>query len=132
MPREPVPELDLGKVLTFYGVTYRDTSGWQNVLCPVHDERNPDCGINLDIGKIHCHACDFKKKDGLDLIMEKEGIGLVAAIEFADQEGFTRSNPGVHRGPPRKSGRGVSPRARDRSENGSAHAPGLRRPGYRT
>lgn len=126
--RDPLARLDLGKVLTFYGVQYRQTGGWHNVLCPVHDERSPDCGVNLDAGKIFCHACGFRG-DGYDLIMEKEGIGLAEATDLADQEGFVASNSDVRGGPPRKSRGSLPSRSGNRGPDDRAHDARLRRPG---
>lgn len=131
MNRDPIPEVDLGKILDFYGVAYRNQSGWHNILCPVHSERNPDCGVNLDAGRIKCHACGFRG-DGLDLIMELEGVSLAEAIDRCEQEGYIRGDSSIHRGPPRKSRGSVSGGARNREENRRANEARLRKPGHRT
>jgi DNA primase len=73
---------DLEEVLAFYSVVYNpNKSGEQAVLCPVHDERNPSCRLNLGSGLMFCNSCDFKGSS-VDLIMAKEGISAQAALAF--------------------------------------------------
>src|SRR5690606_27291472 len=88
-----VPELQA--VLCRYGtVTPCSDSGmgWGKILCPVHDERNPSATVNLELGKIHCHACGWSG-DALDLVGEKERCGVVEASDFS-RENFPEASGG--------------------------------------
>lgn len=50
-----------------------ERGGWNQICCPVHDERRPSASFNESAGKIHCFGCNFHG-DALDLIGKKEGI----------------------------------------------------------
>lgn len=75
---------DMRALLDHYGVRYKDGRVEQKILCPVHEETEPSCSVNLDEGLFRCHACQAAG-DGYSLIMERENIDFKAAVERAKE-----------------------------------------------
>jgi hypothetical protein len=125
---------DLEAVLVFYNIQYNpNKSGEQAILCPVHDERNPSCRLNLGKGLMHCNSCDFRGSS-VDLIMAKEGINAQAALAFGKR--FAGEGDGGVPEASRRSGRvpgqpGYKPRYRREppSRRGGRPSPGAREDG---
>lgn len=69
-------------ILDYYCIDYNPNLDQQSILCPVHDEDNPSCSLNLDKGLFHCWSCGAKG-NMINLIMEMGGIEL-RAIGFVE------------------------------------------------
>lgn len=78
------------KVFEHYGShTNPAFIGNQKVKCPVHGDSTPSCSMNAEKGVYNCFACG-SAGNAITLIMEKEGLGVEAAIEFALDNKFEK------------------------------------------
>jgi len=57
---------------------------WIPTLCPFHGDENPSATISLVRNAFKCFACG-EKGDALAIIMRKEGIGYLQALDFAER-----------------------------------------------
>jgi hypothetical protein len=55
-----------------------ETSGKKIVRCPFHDDKHPSASIKWN--RLHCFVCD-KTWGPIDLVMEKEGLSFIEAVE---------------------------------------------------
>ena len=107
----------LGPVLDYYDIVYRPGRVRQKICCPVHDEKDPSCSIDLDADWFNCHSC-HAGGDAFSLIMLKEGIDFATAKSRAEEitgrrsDGVRSSNGQERAGifGPSRSGRGGSGR----------------------
>lgn len=76
---------DLRAVLEHYGIYVHGEKGMTRCWFQEQD-RKPSMSVDFRTGLYHCHACD-KGGDAWTLIMEKEGVDFVGAVEWA-----TRTN----------------------------------------
>jgi len=82
---EAKPELDIATVLRHYGAdTVPEGIGWHTIKCPFHEDSTNSAGVNTGVNAFTCHACPYSGGP-ISLIMRKESIGKVEAIEFARQ-----------------------------------------------
>lgn len=102
MRSEPVPELDIIRVLEYLGVdipVHIKTHGWTPIHCPVHGGGSGS--LNQSANKFHCFGgCDFGNNhnggDSYDLLNVMEGMSLAEAKELGEQQGWVVD--GVGRG----------------------------------
>jgi hypothetical protein len=69
-------------------------SGEQAIKCPVHEERNASCRLNLGRKVMMCNACEFKGSV-IDLVIAKEGLDVAAAFAFAESIAGRGDEPGT-------------------------------------
>ena len=74
----------LGVVLDHYDIAYRPGRVRQKICCPVHDEKEPSCSIDLEDDWFNCHAC-HAGGDAFSLIMLKEGVDFATARTRAEE-----------------------------------------------
>ena len=55
-------------------------SGWTNVRCCFHNDRNPSLSINLKSGGFFCHACGAKGGDLIAFTQLHKGIGFRESV----------------------------------------------------
>ena len=55
-------------------------SGWTNVCCCFHNDRNPSLSINLKSGGFLCHACGAKGGDLIAFTQLHKGIGFRESV----------------------------------------------------
>ena len=59
-----------------------EARGWQNAICPLHDDRSPSARVSLERQAWTCNSC-VEGGDLYDLIKLKEGVGFVEAKQIA-------------------------------------------------
>jgi phage/plasmid primase-like uncharacterized protein len=116
MTREEIPTLDILKTWEYVGgelPLHIKPHGWTPARCPVHGGFS--ASINQAANKWYCFGCEARG-DGLDLIMEVEGVSLAEARERASESGLVVGGDGARRGLGRKPREGrhrVSLKGRD-------------------
>lgn len=76
---------DIGKILEHYGFDIPiGRAGWITVRCAFHGDRVKSARLNLENGGFRCFGCDMAG-DVYSIIMKKEGLDYVKAIEFAER-----------------------------------------------
>ena len=75
----------IAAVLEHYGADLSRVhgGGWRSIKCPFHDDRTASASVSLDRNAFRCHGCDIKGS-AITLIMEREGLGFVEAVGFAE------------------------------------------------
>ena len=63
------------------GFKITKNSGWQNFLCPFHQENSPSFGIHLDTGGFNCLACGAKGGSIISFHMRKYGLTFKQTIK---------------------------------------------------
>src|SRR5690606_5738799 len=113
MTREEIPTLDILKTWEYVGAElplHIKPHGWTPARCPVH------VGFSAPIRhaaiKWYCFGCDARG-DGLDLVMEVEGVSLAEARERATERGLVAGGVDVRSGLRRKPRAGLQRVARD-------------------
>jgi DNA primase len=85
LTEEAKPELTIAAVLRHYGAEkVPEGIGWHTMPCPFHEDSTASAGVNTGVDAFTCHACPYAGSP-ISLIMRKESIGRVEAIEFAGQ-----------------------------------------------
>lgn len=93
---------DIVKILEHYGFTIPTTrGGWVTVRCAFHGDKVKSARLNIENGGFRCFACDMSG-DVYSLIMKKEGVTYVKALEIA--EGITGESNRELRKKPRRGG----------------------------
>src|SRR5690606_15019537 len=108
MTREEIPTLDILKTWEYVGgelPLHIKPHGWTPARCPVHGGFS--ASINQAANKWYCFGCEARG-DGLDLIMEVEGVSLAEARERATESGLVAGGDGGRRGLARKPREGRS------------------------
>ena len=78
--RNRVPAVtDILRLLNL-GTTKPNGSGYAQVRCPIHGERNPSLSIHLERGNWRCFACGEAGGDALELYRRVRGLGFVQAV----------------------------------------------------
>lgn len=76
---------DMWKVYEYYtDTTAVECEGWTKVSCLFHEDNNPSASINNQKQWFHCFSCGFSG-DSYRVIMEKEGVDFVGAVEWAEE-----------------------------------------------
>jgi DNA primase len=79
---------DMAAVLAHYSLKAPRSRRKFNIRCPFHDDREPSCGIDLDLKTFHCFGCKAKG-NVLDFVKRMEGGTLPEAAEaLADISGL--------------------------------------------
>jgi phage/plasmid primase-like uncharacterized protein len=108
MTREEIPTLDILRTWEYVGgelPLHVKPHGWTPARCPVHGGFS--ASINPAANKWYCFGCEARG-DGLDLIMEVEGVSLAEARERATESGLVAGGDGGRRGLARKPREGRS------------------------
>lgn len=97
------PKIDIAAVLRHYGADYVPEGNNRQMRCPFNGpDRNPSGSVNTVEGVYHCFSCDVAG-DGYALIMQREGLSFVEAVDFATRilgiecEGLPQGPPGKRR-----------------------------------
>jgi DNA primase len=75
--------IPIGEIVSFYGGEVREGRN-VSVRCCIHNDTRRSAVIDTYGNLYFCHTCG-KGGSGLDIIMEKEGIGFKDAVERADE-----------------------------------------------
>ncbi len=115
---------DIVKVLEHYGFTVpTNRGGWVTVRCAFHNDKVKSARLNIDNGGFRCFACEMSG-DVYSLIMKKEGVTYVKALEIA--EGITGESNRELRKKPRRGG-SVSGESRYNQRDSTYVPPRLRK-----
>src|SRR5690606_27400162 len=129
MTREGIPTLDILKTWEYVGgelPLHIKPHGWTPARCPVHGGFS--ASINQAANKGYCFGCEARG-DGLDLIMEVEGVSLAEARERATESGLVAGGGDVRNGLRRKPRAGGHRGTLDRRADGGGAQDRLRKPG---
>lgn len=81
---------DISVILEYYGARVHTRRGWFSIKCPFHDDSHASATVSLDNNAFACFACQMKG-DGYGIIMKKEGVEFIEAVNIAkrifDQSG---------------------------------------------
>ena len=81
---------DISVILEYYGARVHTRRGWFSMKCPFHDDSHASASVSLDDNAFACFACQMKG-DGYGIIMKKEGVEFIEAVNIAkrifDQSG---------------------------------------------
>lgn len=92
--------VDIAAVLEYYGGSVPQVQyGWATMKCPFHRDSEASARVNRDHKRFRCFVCDING-DGFSVVMDREGVDFVSAIEFitgtvgASVEGLRERNTG--------------------------------------
>lgn len=81
---------DIAVILEHYGAHVTTRRGWFSMKCPFHNDSHASATVSLDDNAFACFACQMKG-DGYGIIMKKEGVGFIEAVNITkrifDQSG---------------------------------------------
>lgn len=93
--KRPHTDWDIVEVLRRFGLEgeVRGGSGWVEIRCPFHDDRNKSAGVHAGRNIFRCHACDAKGNP-VTLVKQQRGGSWAEAIEWLDAGlGSSRAMP---------------------------------------
>lgn len=79
--------IDLGDLISSYGIAVRHSGSSLMACCPFHNEKTPSFSINPSKGFYHCFGCG-ESGDAIKFVMKYEGLEFLDAVrKLADQCG---------------------------------------------
>lgn len=79
--------IDLGDLISSYGIAVRHSGSSLMACCPFHNEKTPSFSINPSKGFYHCFGCG-ESGDAIKFVMKYEGLEFMDAVrKLADQCG---------------------------------------------
>lgn len=87
VPKPPISEV-LAAVTGIPADSVPTGTGWVRMHCPFHSDRVPSASVNHDSQRFRCFSCD-RDGDGLDLLMNEQGLDWREAVDRAKQLGGT-------------------------------------------
>ncbi len=77
--------IDLGDLVSSYGIQVRHAGSSLVACCPFHHEKTPSFHINRSRGFYHCFGCG-ESGDAIKFVMKQEGLPFIDAVKkLADQ-----------------------------------------------
>lgn len=71
--------VDLGELISSYGVNVRHAGSGLMACCPFHQEKTPSFSINTNRGYYHCFGCG-ESGDAFKFVMKQEGLTFMEAV----------------------------------------------------
>ena len=93
--------VDLGELVSSYGVNVRHAGSGLMACCPFHNEKTPSFNINTNRGFYHCFGCG-ESGDAFTFVMKMEGATFMEAVKkLAERVGVkieeTKEDPAAGR-----------------------------------